>query len=116
MKHKNTNESTLRKYFLSTAVLFYSFFLIGSSIILLGILLGERPYATVTYTRTILLLGVPWLIAACTVVVVRKEVPRLGLRNITGNWAVFQGVLGLTACGSAEVFLLYDLLREILSK
>jgi len=118
MRNKKQRHNILSptSFFLGTPFLFYSSFLIGFFIILLGIGLGEKPYASEIYTSTVLLLGIPWILFSCIVVIIRKEVPRLGLDSIRGGWAVFQGILGLIVYGGTWIFLLYVLIRETISK
>jgi len=118
-KKKKSNNLIVKNFWLSTTFLFNSSFLIGSLIVLLGFALSNHPHGqppSDSYSRTVLLLGFPWIIFACIVVIIRKEVPRLGLRSITGGWAVFQGILGLVASGSVVVILLYTLFQEFFSK
>jgi hypothetical protein len=117
-KTKST-ESPIKSFLLSTSFLTNGFWIIGSLIYILGLMLSNHYYGHFPLDLLISisgLLGLPWIIFGCIVVIVRKEIPRLGLKSIKGGWAVFQGILGLITFGILEFVFLYIFLQEIFSK
>jgi hypothetical protein len=93
--------------------------LIGATFVFGGLILAKVYLGGLSdfNLRIILILGIPWIIASCVFVVIRREAPRFGgLPNIKGPWAVFQGLLGLLLLGGCEVFLLYGLIKAVIAK
>lgn len=90
------------------------FFFIGAAIVLFGAPSNKNldPIASESKTNLVLLLGLPWVSLAGIVVIVRKEVPRIGMSSIKGNWAVLQGVLLLIITTSAWVALVYNIITS----
>ncbi len=113
MREKNNSK------LLETSFLYYTSLIIGSCIVIFGMLIGEHPYGQLpsdAYVRVVLLLGFPWIIITSLVVIVRREIPRPWNSSIKGAYAVFQGAVGLVVSGGVVIYLLFTLLQEIFRK
>ena len=111
----NKNRKTeISKALISTSFLYYTSLIIGLLIIIFGLMLPayvDKQHPSEIQSLVVIASSLPWLIFTSIIMIVRKEVPRLGMKSIQGGWAVFQGYLGLIACGYGEIFCLYLLFQ-----
>ncbi len=114
-----SNKVKMKEFLGSTAFLHYSSSVVGFLVPLLGsaltVYISGRQLSD-SQLLILLLLSFPWLFFSGIIVIVRKEVPRPGLKSIKGGWAVFLGFFIATVFGSSEVFLLYTLLQGMIYK
>ncbi len=118
-KDIKSNKWNMKEFLFSTAFLHYSSAIVGSLIFLLGLALPVYFYKQQLadpQLLVLLLLSLPWFVFAGIIAIVRKEVPRPGLKSIKGAWAVFLGIFVVIVIGSSEAFLLYTLFQEIIGK
>jgi hypothetical protein len=115
-KHERLKESKpmYKKLLTSTGFLTLGFWIIGLIVTFVGGFLAQRvpvQNGQDWYLDLALSMGLPWFMLGCIFVVLRKEVPRLGLPAIKGNFAVFQGVLGLIIISAVEFYIIYLLFQ-----
>lgn len=103
----------IKMFFTSTLFLTIGFFIIGFIIIFGGVWLGSHVYSEKIpdrYLNTVMAIGLPCFMLSCLFVIIRKEIPRLGLPSIRGGFAVFQGYLGLIIIGITWIYIIYLIL------
>ena len=118
-KGKPSQADRLRSYLASTAFLTMGLFWVAFLIAFGGFIIIQLispPSDTLVYTELVILIAIPWLIAGCVFMILRKEVIRPGLPSIKGKWAVVQGIVGLILLTYAEVYGLYLFWVELHSK
>lgn len=113
-ENSKSNKTKVKKFLLSTEFLHYGSTVIGYSLPLLGSIISvytSGQQLSDPQLLVLLLLSFPWLIFSGIIVIVRKEIPRPGLKSVKGGWAVFLGVFIVFVFGVSEFFLLYTLLK-----
>jgi hypothetical protein len=107
---KELSGSILRTFFASTNFLTNGLWLIATAILFVGYRIGVRIYQgkmLESFLEIVLALSIAWYFLGCLFVVIRKEIPRLGMPPISGTWAVVQGIIGILVFASLEVVMIY---------
>lgn len=92
-------------------------FFIGAAIFFIGLMLGQDNLdniSNVTYICAVISCSL--ITAAGVIVIIRKEAPRPGFRNIKGIGAVLSGLLVILTFGLGGIILLVLLIRGLLSR
>ncbi len=91
---------------------------IALAFILGGILLVRASFGALPdgWLGLVLALGLPWVILSGILVVIHKEEPGKGMSSITGAWAVIHGVFGILVFGGLEIWVLYLLIKGLVTK
>ncbi len=101
-----------------TRTLLILLYVIGGTVIIGGSIVAQSIFGNTPDTTLLAIaaLGGTCIIAAHVVMIVCRESPRFGYPNIVGRRAVAEGLIGLLVFGGLEVYVLYELLRNLLTK
>lgn len=100
---------TYRTWFFNGAILVGALILIGG-LTLVNILLG---HTSVLYSSILMLCALPFILFSSILAIKFREIPRFGNFPIKGNWAVFQGYLGVFLCSAGEIYFFYTLIQNL---
>jgi len=106
----------LKAFLTGTGFLTYGLWTIGVLVLFTGsaICVGiNHGVMSDKYLNIVIILSVPWFILGCAFVIVRKEIPKYGSTNIKGEWAIFQGILGLVFFLMIEIYAIYILFKGL---
>jgi hypothetical protein len=106
----------IKKFFLTTKFLTMGLTFTGLAFLFVGGFIGQKIYGKYQPDNCINFLFVvtcAFGIASGIFTIIRREMPRPGLRSITGRWAIFWGILWVIFMGIGEVGFLYRIIMSI---
>lgn len=112
----SSRKSSLNDFIISTRFLAFGSWAIGGIVLFVGSFLIDRflvnSYQDL-YIGVLLIAVMPWLILGSLIIVIRKEMPRLGLPSIKGKPALIQGYVGVVGFSVIEIGLIVYLLLSL---